>query len=499
MAAGAGHRNHGIDPWLAGCLLLGLALRLVVLNLTVYHHADEIWQYIEPAYGMVTGDWIRTWDIRSGIRSWLIPILLAGPVWLGHVISPDSLMHVRLAQGLVALLSLGTIWAGWSLGARISRRHALVSAFVAAIWVEFAYFAPRTSSDSLALSLLLPAAALLVRFRDTRRVPVGLLAGLLCGLGFVVRFPLGPAIGIGMVWAAGLNVKACWRTGWLPLGAGFAGGIACDVLANAVMGEWPLAWIWRNLFANVVADRSHAFGVEPAYWYAVVLGWQWNVLALAALPALWLGARRYPVLLVMALAVIATHSLIAHKEYRFILLGAGLMITLAAIGSVDLMDRMSRRWTLRRVSVTYLLAAWVAASAFVALRHPFAINWTVGKAPLATIDSSAHTPGMCGIATFRVRDIPFLSRALINRDVPLLMLAGPQAAENAMANASRFNVLIAPTWWTAEVPGPYRLQGCIQPAQPDFEQTYCVYARPGPCSGEAGAFDYNRVLERMDR
>ncbi|MFM2370670.1 MAG: hypothetical protein RIS85_392, partial [Pseudomonadota bacterium] len=139
MEARAGHRDHGIDPWLAGCLLLGLALRLIVLNLTIYHHADEIWQYIEPAYGMVTGDWIRTWDIRSGIRSWLIPMVLVGPVWLGHAISPDSLLHVRLAQGLMALLSLGTIWAGWSLGERISRRHALVAAFVAAVWVEFVY------------------------------------------------------------------------------------------------------------------------------------------------------------------------------------------------------------------------------------------------------------------------------------------------------------------------------------------------------------------------
>lgn len=490
MRAGAGHRDHGIDAWLAGCVLLGLALRLVVLNLTVYHHADEIWQYIEPAYGMVTGDWIRTWDIRSGIRSWLIPMVLVGPVWLGHALSPDSLLHVRLAQGLMALLSLGTIWAGWSLGARISRRHALVAAFVAAVWVEFVYFAPRTSSDSLALSLLLPAAALLVRFRETRELRVGLLAGLLCGLGFVVRFPLGPAIGIGMLWAAGLD----WRRGWLPLVAGFAGGIACDVLANALMGEWPLAWIWRNLFANVVADRSHAFGVEPAYWYVVVLGWQWSMLAALALPALWLGARRYPVLLAMALAVIATHSLIAHKEYRFILLGAGLLVTLAAIGSVDLVDRFSRRR-----SVIAVLAIWLVASAFIAVRHPFAINWTVGKAPVATIESAVETPGMCGIATFRVRDVPFLSRTLINRDVPLLMLAGPQAAANVTANASRFNVLIAPTWWTAEVPAPYRLRGCVQPAQPDFEQTYCVYARPGPCSGEAGRFDYNRVLQRMDR
>jgi hypothetical protein len=194
------------------------------------------------------------------------------------------------------------------------------------------------------------------------------------------------------------------------------------------------------------------------------------------------------------LAVIATHSLIAHKEYRFILLGAGLLVTLAAIGSVDLVDRF-----LRCRSVIAVLAVWLAASAFIAVRHPFAINWTVGKAPVATIESAVATPGMCGIATFRVRDVPFLSRTLINRDVPLLMLAGPQAATNVTANATRFNVLIAPTWWTGEVPAPYRLRGCVQPAQPDFEQTYCVYARPGPCSGEAGKFDYNRVLQRMDR
>jgi phosphatidylinositol glycan class B len=479
---------------LLALLGLAMALRVPIALLTVYHHADEVWQYIEPAYGLITGDWIRTWDIRLGIRSWLIPLILLPPVWLGHVLDPAGELHLILPRLAMAMLSLGSVWAGWALGLRISRRHAIVAGFVAAVWIDFAYFASRTSSDTFSVLAVLPGLALLYRFRDTGHARLAWAAGFLLGLGFIARFPLGPALAIPFLWGG----RGDFRTAWPALLGGASLAVLCDVLANAAMGHAPLLWIMRNVLANVIDNRSHAFGVETAEWYLRVLVWQWQYIAIAMIPALVLGARRYPMLLLTALAVIAVHSGVGHKEYRFILLGVSLLVVIAAIGSVDL----AQWWMVRRgraVSAKVLagvMALWLAASVQVAAVEPFSINWTVGNAPLKAFRTARNQPGLCGLATYRIRDVPFVSRAMLNRDVPV-MLINSQAA--MLVTTRRYNVVITPAEHISELPKDFQFRGCMTPEKPLFEEHYCVMARPGLCTERPGMLDYNTALKRMDR
>lgn len=487
-------RRAGIDPALLALMALGLALRVPIALLTVYHHADEVWQYIEPAYGLITGDWIRTWDIRLGIRSWLIPLILLPPVWLGHALDPAGELHLVLPRLLMTLGSLGTIWAGWALGLRISRRHAIVAGFVAAVWIDFAYFAPRTSSDTFSVLAILPGLALLYRFRDTGNVRLATAAGFLLGLGFITRFPLGPALAIPFLWAG----RAEFRKAWFPLLGGAALAVLCDVLANGVMRQAPLLWIVRNVLANVVDNRAGSFGVETPDWYLRVLAWEWQFIAIALVPALVLGARRYPMLLLTALAVIAVHSAIGHKEYRFVLLAVSLLVLIAAIGSVDLVEW----WAVRRGAAVSakvpaaVMALWLAASVQVAATEPFSINWGIGKAPLRALRTVRNYPGLCGMATYRIRDVPFVSRAVLNRDVPALLINTEAAAK---VTTARYNVVVTPAEHIGELPPEYRFVGCASPKKPLFEQQYCVLARPGPCTEPAGVLDYNTALKRMDR
>lgn len=493
-------RRTGLDPAFVALMVLALAFRVPIALLTVYHHADEVWQYIEPAYGLITGDWIRTWDIRLGIRSWLIPLILLPPVWLGHALDPAGELHLVLPRLLMAVASLGTVWAGWVLGLRLSRTHAIVTGFVAAVWIDFAYFAPRTSSDTLSVLAILPGLALLCRFRDTGNPRQALAAGFLLGLGFIARFPLGPALAIPFLWAGRME----FRRAWAPLLGGAALAVLCDVVANAVMGQAPLLWIARNVLANVVENRSHAFGVETAEWYLRVLVWQWQYIAIALIPALVFGARRYPMLLLMALAVIAVHSAVGHKEYRFILLGVSLLILIAAIGSVDLVawwaarnsKLVSGKTVVSGKAVAAIMALWLAASVQVAAVEPFSINWGVGKAPLRALRTIREQPGLCGMATYKIRDVPFVSRAVLNRDVPALLINTQAAARVA---APRYNVVVTPAEHLGELPAEYRFAGCMSPRKPLFEQQYCVMARPGGCTAKPGLLDYNTALRRMDK
>ena len=71
-------------------LVLAGVLRSLMLLVPVTHHPDEIYQYWEPAYRLLTGDGIVAWEWREGIRGWLLPTLLAIPMALGRAVGGSA-------------------------------------------------------------------------------------------------------------------------------------------------------------------------------------------------------------------------------------------------------------------------------------------------------------------------------------------------------------------------------------------------------------------------
>ncbi|EGD58907.1 Alg9-like mannosyltransferase [Novosphingobium nitrogenifigens DSM 19370] len=499
LRAWLGHGERAGRPGDATALMaiVGLALvaRLVVGALPIVHHEDEVWQYLEPAYGELTGLWIRTWDIRAGIRSWLMPVLLMPPVALGRALAPGSGLHVLLAREMLALASLGVVWAFYRLGLRVGRGHGFVAAFVAATWVEIVYFAPRTSSDGLALTLLLPAFVLVSEPSDLRKRDV--LAGFFCGVAVMLRLQLAPAVAFAVLGMVG------WQPRRYPaLVGGVLTGFALDAAANAVMGEPPFLWIWRNFAVNLVQGKSEMFGVAPPWWYFERLFEGWHVGAVLLVPAIVFGARRYPVLLGAALVEIATMALIPHKEFRFITLGLCLLILLAAIGSVDLLDLAVRRFGSPGRPVVALCTLWLALSVLVGTSPTFLEYWVLGATEAQALRQAGQVPAVCGIGIYRHPDVPLPAYTFIDRPVPVLMIDEWLAVrtDHPPMLKSAYNVAIAPGVVADDLRrGGYRELSCGGSLHPADPRHYCVYVRQGGCARAPAYFDYNAGLARIDR
>ena len=135
---------------LVALLLLAVAVRLPVAFWPNINHPDEIFQYLEPAWRMLGHDGIVTWEWRDGIRSWFLPTLFVGPVALGDWLAPGGWGAFVVPRLVVGLASLSIVVTAWHLGERISRSHAVVAAFAAAVWFELVYFGPHTLSEALA-------------------------------------------------------------------------------------------------------------------------------------------------------------------------------------------------------------------------------------------------------------------------------------------------------------------------------------------------------------
>jgi hypothetical protein len=125
-------------------VLVGLALRIWIMATHTYVvHPDETVQYLEQAHRLAFGSGLQPWEYIFGIRSWLLPGVLAAIFRAAALIDPAPWFYVGAARLLCVLGSLSVPylaarWAGRSSGGA----GALIAGLVPALWYELLYFAP---------------------------------------------------------------------------------------------------------------------------------------------------------------------------------------------------------------------------------------------------------------------------------------------------------------------------------------------------------------------
>ncbi len=472
-------------------LLLAAACRVPLAFWPNFHHSDEIFQYLEPASRTLGHDSIITWEWRYGVRSWLLPTIMAGPVAIGDWLAPGGAGAFIVPRLAVAIASLSIVASAWAFGARTSNTHAVLAGLVTAVWFELIYFAPHPLSESLATALILPAALLLTRDHPTRRDLIG--AGALLALAAVFRFQYAPAI-------ASLVLLACWRDwrrlAWLPLGG-------CAVLAvagmvDAVHGEVPFGWLVANVQQNVLLGRAADYGTAPVGAYGRMMFNSWSLAVVPLAWAIWQGEQRAPLLFRVALVNLTFHSLIPHKEYRFIFLSITLLVLLAALGSADWIKAQTSP-LLRRWAALLIAGCWIGVSATLAAMGAVSALWMTGVGAARLAAEVKADPQLCGLALYNVPFVLLPGRSRLAGDKPLYAFypADPLTRGDlpgvARATAADFNRILAEQAAQHQLPAGFTERTC----ETEGELRICVFDREGSCgTGAASAFNLNDALAR---
>ncbi|QJU57064.1 hypothetical protein HL653_04015 [Sphingomonas sp. AP4-R1] len=479
-------------------IAVALLLRLPLVFWELFHHPDEAWQYLEPAHGLVTGWTIVPWEYRVGIRTWLIPTFLTGPIAAGKLLWPESLHYLLPLRVMMTLLSLVIVGYGTALALRISRWHGLVAGLVLATAFDLVYFAARALSDSLAPVLVLPALWLLLprEGQGSRRF---LLGGLLLGLAFAVRFQLAPVLGLIALIGCRLDLRR-----WLMLIGGGVAGLAIDGLADLAQGAVPFRWVIENFRINLVENKSAFYGVEPPLWYAAnqIRVWGWATIPILALAAI--GARRMPAVALIALANVAIHAVIPHKEYRFLFLSITLVWLLAGVGLGDALALLvarrpgARRWLpIGGVALLLFTTAAIATA-------PANDTWASNKRVIRLMRAAHDVPGICGLAFVQPLNALQASYAYFDRAVPIYVFDQPEAYRDVRRLGGAFNAAITSSDRVGLLGPGYRRIDCYVsnkarrkqrtlPLLPD----QCLFVRAGGCSGTLPAdYGMNAALAR---
>jgi len=441
---------------------------------------------------MLGHDGIVTWEWRDGIRSWFLPTLFVGPVALGDWLAPGGAGAFIVPRLVAAVASLSIVISAWFFGARVSRMHAIVAALVAAIWFELVYFAPHTLSEPLATALIVPAALLLTGGPSQKRLVIG---GGLLALAFVWRFQYAPAMAV-------FALGACWRQ-WrnaIPLVVGGLVVLLLAAMVDVAHGVVPFEWLILNIKENLQHERASEFGVEPAIAYLHFLWTIWSGATVLLLLALWSGWRHAPLLIVAAVANLALHSSIEHKEYRFIFLSVALLIIAAALGTADWSQMMREKPAWRAWALPVVVGGWVLISLGLAGAKPMQDFWTLGTGEARLAAELRADPELCGAALYITHFTLLPGRERLVGGSPLYALhpQDPVAEGHLPALAKKhepaFNRILAPLDSASDLPADFSRRSCTS------DGIACIFARGGGCdAAAAGPFAINDVLVRLNR
>ena len=248
-------------------------------------------------------------------------------------------------------------------------------------------------------------------------------AGLLCAFAACLRIQLLPALLFAMIYF-------CYPR-WRSRIPAVAAGAAIPVLLFGAVDWMTWSYPWQSFLLYYKANTEHNVGREfwsqPWYWYALVL----LVLIGPAVLLLFHGARRSPFLAIFCVIVVVSHSVIPHKEIRFIYPILAPALTLAAMGMVDLLHEIkggmrfleNPRWVIA-ISVAFFLGSSALLAAQCA-------DWYKTRWGAAAFDRLSREPALCGIGLYGVIWWESGGYTHLHRDVPIIPL------DNAAADGQR--------------------------------------------------------------
>jgi GPI mannosyltransferase 3 len=366
---------------------------------------DEVFQTSEPAHWLVYGSGLIPWEFQLGARSWLLPGIIAGIMELSRIAGdgPDyylPLIAIAFAALAAAPVVCCFLWCRRLFGVP----GALLAGLAVAVAPELVYFGARTLNEVVAGHLLIVALYLLepgFRITSIRRHVIG---GALLALVFVIRVQLAPALAVIGLWTYWQSD----REGVVPIFAGVAVVLAAAGLLDAVTFGYPLASVWRYIVYNTYYGVSSTFGVEP-WWYYLQgeLGlWGGAVVTLLVLAVV--AALRIPLLAIVAIVILAFHSGIAHKEYRFIYPAVVLTTVLVAAGLAQMVN-WGRDWLAGRgistmasalATTIFAIAWWCLVSLHVWTGATLTAYRQRVHDNLVAASVVAHGPAPCGVGLY---------------------------------------------------------------------------------------------------
>jgi len=471
---------------LQGLLLIAIFLIALILRVEVARHLpsierpDEIFNTLEPAHRLAYGYGVVVWEWREGVRSWVFAAFLAGIMRATGWMAPGSQGYLTAIIIVLSLLSLTSVWFGYAWARRASgNAPALIAAAGCALWYQLVYFGPKAFNEVVATAFLLPGLYLGMYAEEPGEKKRLFLAGVFLGAAVSFRMQLVPPVAFAVLYFCHKR----WATRAPALLAGLLVIVVASGLLDAFTWSYPFQSYLGNFYVNIGKARASTYGIEPWYWYIAKLAkslWPMLLLALA-------GVRRNAFLGWVALVIVASHSVIAHKEFRYVYPVIPIVITLAALGFVEIASALAAMRKAALSARTMMVAGLIFFTLTSGIFARWFFRWGVRSGGLIAFDRLSRDPSVCAVGLYRLPwDLPG-GYTHLHRNVPILLANPNLNLDRQMLN---FNALLT--------------RGPLVDPKMGFQEVgcwdgVCLYQRSGPCLTSPPVYEVNEMLRLSDQ
>ena len=307
--------------------ITALILRIIVALVSQQiHHPDEIFQYLEQAHRVTFGYGYIPWEYRFGTRSWILPGFISIFLHGFKILKIDEpLLYINFIKILFCFISTTLVYSTYIATRELaSEKAGIIAAIFVCFWYELVFFAHKPNPEALATYLFMGALAIAVKKSDNCKP---LLFGFCCA--FVIIFRLQYIIPVSFLI---LYISFIWRKKDKLISA-----LIIFILLVAAGYFDYLTWggFFISYFNNFLFNSSYGvasiFGTAPFYYYfnSIVIS-SMGIFFITALTSLFFWRKTW-IILICSSFVIISHSVIAHKEHRFIFIAIPLSLILMAI------------------------------------------------------------------------------------------------------------------------------------------------------------------------
>ena len=337
-----------------GVAFVGLLIRVTIALVSEQvHQADEIFQYLEQAHRLVFGYGYIPWEYRFGIRSWILPGALSPLLQLFKFLQiDDPNLYIPGIKIFFCFASISLIYSAYIIGKNlVSEQAGRIASILTCVWYELIYFSSKPTPEVLATYLLMIVLAIATT-RTSPRNP--LLFGFICAFSGLLRLQYLPAIAIITIFGClGYKKREILKIG----GSIFLTVIVAGYVDYLTWGSFFASYSNSYLF-NAVYKVSSLFGKQPPLYLLGTLAiCSVGIFPIVACLSL-KKVRQVWLLWLIAASIIVSHSLILHKEHRFVFAAIPIFLILAAVVISDAISQYLSRSSVNQV-LTWLLSFFI--------------------------------------------------------------------------------------------------------------------------------------------
>ncbi len=177
----------------------------------------------------------------------------------------------------------------------------------------------------------------------------------------------------------------------------------------------------KNRTAANLDHYAKRSGVEPGYWYIQYLCYLWAGASPLIVFLIAIRGRKSLTWIGVALSIIVSHSLIPHKEYRFIFPASAILLIVAALGSADVIGKLQAKMGegIARYLTICGVAFWLLTSLSLAFAPRFSDNWFRSR---QILESALWLHGQSGLCVLLIYDDGWASTGgytYLHRNIPM--------------------------------------------------------------------------------